>query len=86
MKEYTIESWSLDKPKIIPVQIGEAIGQIMRAKHMTQAELSKKLRRTPARISQLLNGKCGSNLERLIPFLDELGYEVVIRSKNHWTY
>jgi len=81
MNEYVIESRKIQS---VPEQIGDALRGIMQEKHLSQAELSKILRRTPARMSQILNGKKGSNMEKLLPFLDELGYEIVIRRKNHW--
>lgn len=64
--------------KGVPVQIGEALQDILRKEGISPAEFARMTRKTPGRISQLLNGKKGSNMERLLRLLDTIGYEIAI--------
>ncbi len=69
---------SITSMKTVPEQIGLALQDILRQKGISPAEFARKTRKSPGRISQLLNGRKGSNMESLLRLLDAIGYEIAI--------
>ena len=71
-------------------QLAHRIGEIVRGRHLTQAEAAEVLGATQPMVSRLLNGQLhGFSLERLVRFLNALDRDVEIvvrrrpRSRDH---
>lgn len=58
----------------------ELIWQLLARREMTQADLARKLNRTPAYVSQLLNGKANMTVRTLAEVLFALGASVKIEA------
>lgn len=85
-KIYETGTWgdkSIKSMKTVPEQIGEALQDILRKEGISPAEFARITRKSPGRISQLLNGKKGSNMESLLKLLDTIGYEIAICKKSY---
>ena len=60
-------------------QLAYRIGEIIRGRHLTQAEAAEVLGATQPIVSKLMNGQLhGFSLERLVRFLNELDRDVEI--------
>ena len=71
-------------------QLAHRIGEIIRGRHLTQAEAAEVLGATQPIVSKLMNGQLhGFSLERLVRFLNALDRDVEIvvrrrpRSRDH---
>ena len=71
-------------------QLANRIGEIVRGRHLTQAEAAEVLGATQPIVSKLMNGQLhGFSLERLVRFLNALDRDVEIvvrrrpRSRDH---
>lgn len=71
-------------------RLAHRIGEIVRGRHLTQAEAAEVLGATQPMVSRLLNGQLhGFSLERLVRFLNALDRDVEIvvrrrpRSRDH---
>jgi len=71
-------------------QLAHRIGEILRGRHLTQAEAAEVLGATQPMVSKLMNGQLhGFSMERLVRFLNALDRDVEIvvrrrpRSRDH---
>lgn len=71
-------------------QLAHRIGEIVRGRHLTQAEAAEVLGATQPMVSKLMNGQLhGFSMERLVRFLNALDRDVEIvvrrrpRSRDH---
>jgi predicted XRE-type DNA-binding protein len=71
-------------------QLAHRIGEIIRGRHLTQADAAEVLGATQPMVSKLMNGRLhGFSMERLVRFLNALDRDVEIvvrrrpRSRNH---
>ena len=71
-------------------QLAHRIGEIIRGRHLTQAEAAEVLGATQPMVSKLMNGQLhGFSMERLVRFLNALDRDVEIvvkrrpRSRDH---
>ncbi len=64
---------------LVKAQLARRIGEIIKGRHLTQAEAGKVLGATQPIVSNLLNGQLhGFSLERLVRFLNALDRDVEI--------
>lgn len=64
---------------MVKAQLARRIGEIIKGRHLTQAEAGKVLGATQPIVSNLLNGQLhGFSLERLVRFLNALDRDVEI--------